>query len=94
VSSKNCAAEISLFNLENILEILPVHIAQFCDLSAKEGLRNTKSSVKRVLSQFRALQFLNECYFKEKHFDKIIAEINFMIPEDKLFLQAVCKIAN
>ena len=94
VSSKNCAAEISLFNLENILEILPVHIAQFCDLSAKEGLRNTKSSVKRVLSQFRSLQFLNDCYFKEKNFDKIIAEINFMIPEDKLFLQAVCKIAN
>jgi 3,4-dihydroxy-2-butanone 4-phosphate synthase len=51
-------AEISLLVQHNSTEAVPLHVADYCDLSAKEGLRGTHMGVRRLLTQLRAFEFV------------------------------------
>jgi 3,4-dihydroxy-2-butanone 4-phosphate synthase len=53
-------AELCLWVAADATSPSPLHITDFCDLSAKEGLRGTHMSVRRVLTQLRALNFLSK----------------------------------
>ena len=58
VTLENAQAEVCLFVQSECTTPSPVHLSDFCDLSAKEGLRGTHQGVRRVLSQLRAFDFL------------------------------------
>jgi 3,4-dihydroxy-2-butanone 4-phosphate synthase len=58
VSTASAAAEVVLFIQSECLAASPTHVSDFCDLSAKEGLRGTHMGIRRVLTQLRALDFL------------------------------------
>jgi 3,4-dihydroxy 2-butanone 4-phosphate synthase/GTP cyclohydrolase II len=58
VSASSAAAEVMIFVQNDCMAASPSHVSDFCDLSAKEGLRGTHMGVRRVLTQLRALDFL------------------------------------
>jgi hypothetical protein len=58
VTLENAQAEVCVFVQSECTTPSPVHLSDFCDLSAKEGLRGTHQGVRRVLSQLRAFDFL------------------------------------
>jgi len=60
-------------------------------MSAKEGLNNTKTSVKRVLSLLRSFQFINELTKNKLNLIQNINKLNFIVEEDKSFLAALLK---
>jgi 3,4-dihydroxy 2-butanone 4-phosphate synthase/GTP cyclohydrolase II len=91
VSLSNCSVSISMFSTGNCLEKTPTCINDFCDMSAKEGLNNTKTSVKRVLSLLRSFQFLTELTKDKFNLAQNINKLNFIVQEDKYFLAALLK---
>lgn len=93
VSLSSCSVEISIFTHGNFTEKIPAAITDFCDMSAKVGLNGIKTSVKRFISQLRAIQFLSELYNYTNSFDTIVNKINFIVKEDKEFLIALNKIS-
>jgi 3,4-dihydroxy 2-butanone 4-phosphate synthase/GTP cyclohydrolase II len=58
VAAETADAEISLLVQHLSTEAVPLHIADYCDLSAKEGLRGTHMGVRRLLTQLRAFEFI------------------------------------
>lgn len=60
ISQNNCCAEIVLFSFEDLLSELPSQLSDFCDLSAKVGLKNTCTSVKRLVSLINAFKFIEQ----------------------------------
>ncbi len=58
VKPESADAEISLLVQHDSTQAAPLHISDYCDLSAKEGLRGTHVGVRRVLTQLRAFEFL------------------------------------
>jgi 3,4-dihydroxy-2-butanone 4-phosphate synthase len=51
-------AEVSLYVPTDCHLECPVHVADFCDLSAREGLSGTHMGVRRLLTQIRAFECL------------------------------------
>ena len=58
VSKNDCCAEIVLFSFENLKQPCSKDLNDFCDLSEKVGLKNTKNNVKRVVTLMRAVTFV------------------------------------
>lgn len=58
VSVDAADAEISLLVQHQSTDAVPLHVADYCDLSAKEGLRGTHMGVRRLLTQLRAFEFI------------------------------------
>lgn len=58
VPQDSADAEICMLVQKECTRPSPLHISDYCDLSAKEGLRGTHMGVRRVLSQLRAFEFL------------------------------------
>jgi hypothetical protein len=58
LSPDACDAEISLFIQDDVHTELPSSVSDFCDLSAREGLRGTKQSVRRALTILRATHWI------------------------------------
>jgi 3,4-dihydroxy 2-butanone 4-phosphate synthase/GTP cyclohydrolase II len=88
VKKSNCCAEIVLFDFENLNENLPEEISEFCDLSAKIGLKNTRTSVKRLVSLLRALQFLEKKMEIQLN-PEILQGVHFSNQEDGLILTEI-----
>jgi len=91
VSLSDCSVSISMFNSGNCLEKIPVLVKDFCDMSAKEGLKKTKTSVKRILSILRSLHFISEYTNHKYNLNQIIDKLFFIVKEDKDFLTALLK---
>jgi 3,4-dihydroxy-2-butanone 4-phosphate synthase len=81
VSKDDACAEITLFSHDNLFEPLPEDISDYCDLSAKEGVQGTKTSVRRILSLTRAFEFIEEKY-ETDIFSKKIETIVFPVKKD------------
>ncbi|APJ04273.1 3,4-dihydroxy-2-butanone-4-phosphate synthase [Silvanigrella aquatica] len=94
VSLKECSAEISLFSLGNCIEKIPKFVKDFCDMSAKEGLNGTKTSVKRAISILRSLQFIQEINNHNISLQYIVQKVKFLSDDDKEFFMAVSKISS
>jgi len=82
VSLSSACAEISLFHPHGLQNELPKNIEEFTDLSAKEGLQNTCISVRRAVSLYKALQFLEKKYEGSLLGKQNILKISFPIPGD------------
>ena len=91
VPLKSCSAEISMFSQGNCIEKIPTSIHEFCDMSAKEGLSGTKTSVRRAISEIRCIQFIQELSNNKLSFENIIHKLNYIVKEDKEFFIAIQK---
>lgn len=89
VPLNSCSAEISMFSLGNCIEEIPITVKEFCDMSAKEGLNGTKTSVRRVISELRSLQFLQENFNLNMTTENDINKMKFITESDKSFLKAI-----
>jgi 3,4-dihydroxy 2-butanone 4-phosphate synthase / GTP cyclohydrolase II len=89
VPLKSCSAEISMFSLGNCIEEIPTSVNEFCNMNAKEGLNGSKTSVKRMISELRSIQFLHEHFNLNMTIKNSINKINFVTECDKLFLNAI-----
>lgn len=58
VEQERADAEIILFQQTGLNSDIPERLCDFCDLSAREGLRGTKQSVRRALTLLRAAHLL------------------------------------
>ncbi|BBH53696.1 3,4-dihydroxy-2-butanone-4-phosphate synthase [Fluviispira sanaruensis] len=94
ISRESCSAEISLFSHENCLEIVPQSIKDFCDMSGKEGLKKTKSSVRRAVSLLRSIQFINKDFNLNDSHENKLSKLKFIVPEDFMFINAIISIQN
>lgn len=81
-------AELSLWVGAHATSPSPVHIADFCDLSAKEGLRGTHMSVRRVLTQLRALNFLSKHCEWPYSLSEALSMISLPVESDRALLAA------
>lgn len=91
VTLKNCSVCISMMSTGDCLEKIPLRVKDFCDMSAKEGLNKTKTSVKRAVSLLRGLQFINQNSNQKMSLENFVSKLNFIVEEDKDFLTAVFK---
>jgi hypothetical protein len=67
----------------------PLHISDYCDLSAREGLRGTNMAVRRVLTQLRAFEFMvNEFGWNQSRTDWL-ESVALPVKEDRDILSAV-----
>ncbi|MBX9704410.1 MAG: 3,4-dihydroxy-2-butanone-4-phosphate synthase [Silvanigrellaceae bacterium] len=87
LSPQEACAEIILTSIENPCLPLSESIENFSDLSAREGLKTTKTSTKRIVSYHRALNFLAN-YFNIS-LEKNIEFIKFIDHNDAEFLKAI-----
>jgi 3,4-dihydroxy 2-butanone 4-phosphate synthase/GTP cyclohydrolase II len=90
VKQEDCFAEIVLFNFENLTEELPQELSLFCDLSARIGLKNTKISVRRLITLARAIQFIAN-KTKTKLTSNDVNKISFPIEKDGEIIQSLLK---
>jgi hypothetical protein len=58
VAQDSADAEITLLMQSGLASEVPNKLSDFCDLSAREGLRGTHQSVRRVLTMLRAIHLL------------------------------------
>ncbi|KAB8029916.1 3,4-dihydroxy-2-butanone-4-phosphate synthase [Fluviispira multicolorata] len=89
VAQETCCAEIALFSHGNCMEKIPLHLNEYSDMSGKEGLKKTKTSVRRAISLLRSLQFLQIHFKLDQSAETLIHKINFILREDQEFLKAV-----
>lgn len=60
VDASQCCAEIVVFGPPQMAQNLPACLTDFCDLSARIGLKGTQAPVKRLVTLWRALSFVAE----------------------------------
>ena len=88
VEKNKCCVEIVFMEFEDIDKNIPEYIEEFCDLSARIGLKNTKTSVKRLVSMSRALSFIAQKTDLPLRKEEI-ERITFPLQSDKEFLLAL-----
>jgi 3,4-dihydroxy 2-butanone 4-phosphate synthase/GTP cyclohydrolase II len=88
VSRQSACAEIVLFGEEHMTAPLNHSIYEFCDLSAKEGLSGTKPSVRRIVSELRALQYLKATYALDFPLQELVRKVSFPVKADRDFIES------
>lgn len=92
VPEGSACAHLSLYSRQNFALDLLGSVNEFCDLSGKEGIRGTKTAVKRVVTQLRALEFLQLHAQLSDSLTSLLERIKLPFEQDKLFLLAVFKL--
>jgi 3,4-dihydroxy 2-butanone 4-phosphate synthase/GTP cyclohydrolase II len=90
-------AEIRLHAPTRIEEPLDARVAEFCDLSAKIGLGATRPSVRRIVTQLRALEALPDLFHSstvgaDSRVDALFQNVAFVVESDRSFLLALRKL--
>lgn len=88
VARAAACAEVMLCSFHHLQEPLTTSIAAFCDLSAKEGLRSTTPSARRVVASLRAFEFLARKSGISGGVSRLLAEVPALYEDDSRFLQA------
>lgn len=88
VSPDACDAEVSLFIQDDVHSELPHNVSDFCDLSAREGLRGTKQSVRRALTLLRAIDWLAAQAKSDLSLHHLCQNIPLVHESDRAFLAA------
>lgn len=87
-TSKACG-QLSLVSFAAISAPLEGALHTFCDLSGKEGIRGTLAPVRRVVSQLRAIEFLQRHCGQDQPLSHLMEKMKFPFEEDKDFLRSV-----
>ena len=88
VALESAHADVSVLMQHDCTLASPSHLADFCDLSGKEGLRGTHMGVRRVLTQLRAFDFLiRESQWAGSH-SQWLAELKLPVECDRDLLLA------
>lgn len=85
-------AEITLFMQSGLHSDVPNQLSDFCDLSAREGLRGTHQSVRRVLTLLRALHLLTTHSGTSLSLHEWCAQIPLLQESDRTFLRAATEV--
>lgn len=96
VPADTCSAHLSLYSLQDFTQRLDGPVSEFCDLSAKEGIQGTKVAVKRIVTQLRALEFLQRRLLDTgahasapASLTELVGRIKLPLPEDGEFLKSL-----
>ena len=89
VLEQDASAHLALYSRHNFTQQLQGSVNEFCDLSGKEGIRGTKIAVKRVVTQLRALEFLQRHVQVAGTLTQMVESVNLPFEQDKDFLLAV-----
>jgi len=85
-------AEITLFMQSGLHSDVPSQLSDFCDLSAREGLRGTQQSVRRALTLLRAAYLLTTQSGTSLSLHQWCAKIPLPQESDRSFLCAATEI--
>jgi 3,4-dihydroxy 2-butanone 4-phosphate synthase / GTP cyclohydrolase II len=85
-------AEITLFMQSGLNSEVPHELSDFCDLSAREGLRGTEQSVRRALTLLRALHLLATHSASALSLHQWCVEIPLLQESDRSFLCAATEL--
>lgn len=89
IARSEASAEVVLSDFSDLLRPVCGPIAEFCDLSAKEGLNNTQVAVRRVVSELRAVELLRSQFEIDAPISQSLAEVKFVCADDAELLKAI-----
>lgn len=91
-TDKQVDAEITLFIQSNVHSEVPHRLSDFCDLSAREGLRGTHQSIRRVLTILRAAHLLATQMQSTLSLHQWCQQVPLLKDTDRAFLMAATEV--